>query len=246
MIPVSTQTHSAVFGTISCLVLSGLAFIADAQQVAVKPVTDIREVMREQALIAEMQLWPGFNVREIPVAVFDSVNTWFFFSDQAPEGFSPSDDDTGVFIFEGQYPLVRGNSVVRFGEVWTATSVLSNISRRTHEIYTPKDLAGIMVHEQFHVFQRTKHPGWRQNDGVLLFYPEETKEALFLRRVEKEAFKRAVLATDRMEITAWATTALDYRKERLDMIPAQFGNYEKDLQRTEGSVRLYRTNRPRS
>jgi len=216
------------------LALGIFASVTDAQQVATRPVTDVREVMREHALIAEMQLWPGFNVREIPVAVFDSVNTWFFFSDQAPEGFSPSDDDTGVFIFEGQYPLVRGNSVVRFGEVWTATSVLSNFSRRTRERYTPKDLAGIIVHEQFHVFQRTKHPGWRQNDGVLLFYPEETKEALFLRRVEKEAFRRAVLSDNKKEIAGWATTALDYRKERLDMIPAQFGNYEKDLQHTEG------------
>jgi len=129
---------------------------------------------------------------------------------------------------------VWGNSVARFGEVWTATSVLSNYSRRTKEKYTPKDLAGIIVHEQFHVFQRTKHPGWRQNDGVLLFYPEESKEALFLRRGEKEAFKRAVLATDKKEITGWALTALDYRKKRMDMVPEEFGNYEKDLQRTEG------------
>lgn len=127
-----------------------------------------------------------------------------------------------------------GNSVVRFGEVWTATSVLSNYSSRTLEKYKPKELAGLIVHEQFHVYLRTKHPGWRQNDGMLLFYPEETKEALFLRRIEKEAFKRAVLSNDKKEITGWALTALDYRKERLDMVPEPFGNYEKYLQRTEG------------
>jgi len=219
---------------IAVLALCGLASVAGAQPVAKKPVTDVREVMREHALIAESNLWPGFDVREIPVAVYDSVNTWLFFSDIAPDGFRQADHDTGVFVFEGQHPLVRGNSVVRFGDTWTATSVLSNYSRRTGEKYTPKDLAGIITHEQFHVFQRTKHPGWRQNDGVLLFYPEETKEALFLRRIEKEAFKRAVLATDKKEIAGWTLTALDYRKERLDMIPALFGNYERDLQRTEG------------
>ena len=219
---------------ITVLALCGLASVVEAQQVAIKPVTDVMEVMREHTLIAEINLWPGFNIKEIPVAVYDSVNTWLFFSDIAPEGFRQSDDGDGVFVFEGQYPLVWGNSVVRFGEVWTATSVLSNYSRRTNERYTPKDLAGIIAHEQFHVFQRTKHPGWRQNDGVLLFYPEETKEALFLRRIEKEAFKRAVLATDKKETTGWALTALDYRKERLDMVPEPFGNYEKDLQHTEG------------
>ena len=219
---------------IAVLALCGLASVAGAQQVAKKPVTDVREVMREHAVIAENSLWPGFDVEKIPVAVYDSANTWLFFSEIAPEGFTKADHDTGVFVFEGQFPMVRGNSVVRFGETWTATSVLSNYSRRTGEKYTPKDLAGIIAHEQFHVFQRTKHPGWRQNDGVLLFYPEETKEALFLRRIEKEALKRAVLATDKRAITGWAITALDYRKERLDMIPALFGNYERDLQRTEG------------
>jgi hypothetical protein len=230
----SMKSHCAVIGTIALTVLCGFASVADAQHIAVKPVTDIRAVMKEHALIAENDLWPGFDPEQIPVAIYDSVNTWFFFSDQAPEGFRQADDDAGVFVSEGQYPLVRGNSVVRIGETWTATSVLSNYSRRTGEKYTPKDMAGIIVHEQFHVFQRTKHPGWRQNDGVLLFYPEETKEALFLRRTEKEAFKRAVLSTDNKELAGWALTALDYRKKRLDMLPAPFGNYEKDLQHTEG------------
>ncbi|MDZ7633973.1 MAG: hypothetical protein U5L72_05850 [Bacteroidales bacterium] len=230
----STKSGRISIGIIALLALGSSATMTDAQEVTVKPVTDVREVMREHALIAEVNLWPGFNLKEIPVAVYDSVNTWLFFADHAPEGFRKADHDTGVFVLEGQYPLVRGNSVVRFGETWTATSILSNSSRRTGERYNSKDLAGIIVHEQFHVFQRIKHPGWRQNDGVLLFYPEETKEALFLRRIEKEAFKRAVLATDKKEITGWALTALDYRKERLDMVPVTFGNYERDLQRTEG------------
>ncbi len=234
MIPVSLSSRHTRVGIIALILLCSFTSAADVQQVAIKPVTDIRAVMKEHALIAENDLWPGFNIKEIPVAVYDSVNTWLFFSDQAPEGFRQADDDSGVLVFEGQHPLVRGNSVVRFGETWTATSVLSNYSRRTSERYTPRDMAGIIVHEQFHVFQRTKHPDWRQNDGVLLFHPEETKEALFLRRTEKEAFKRAVLSGSREEIAGWSLTALDYRKERLDMVPAPFRNYERDLQRTEG------------
>jgi hypothetical protein len=230
----SAEQSLAVIGTMAFLLLTVISPATDAQPVADKPVTDISAVMREHALITENDLWPGFDAGEIPLAVYDSVNTWLFFADQPPEGFRPADDYAGAYIYDGQYPLVRGNSVVRFGEAWTATSVLSNYSRRTGEWYTPKDMAGIIAHEQFHVFQRTKHPGWRQNDGVLLFYPEETKEALFLRRIEKEAFKRAVLATDKKEITGWALTALDYRKRRLDMVPESFGNYEKDLQHTEG------------
>jgi len=233
---ISSSKHSPLTGIaiIAAVALMGVAPVTDAQQPAPNPVTDIREVMREHAVIAEINLWPGFNVKEIPVAVYDSVNTWLFFTDHAPEGFRKADDFDGAFIFEGQYPLVWGNSVARFGEDWTASSVLSNYSRRTNERYTPKDLAGIIIHEQFHVFQRTKHPGWRQNDGVLLFYPEETTEALFLRRIEKEAFKRAVLSQDKKETAGWASVAMAYRNERLEVVPVQFGNYERDLQRTEG------------
>ena len=234
MTTLTNKSHLSGIGAIIVMVLGGFASVADAQQAGAKPVTDIRAVMREHALIAENDLWPGFDPEQIPVAIYDSVRTWLFFSDQPPEGFRAADDYAGAYFFDGQYPLVRGNSVVRFGEAWTATSVLSNHSRRTNERYTPGDIAGIIVHEQFHVFQRTKHPGWRQNDGVLLFYPRETKEALFLRRIEKEAFKRAVLSERKEELAGWALAALDYRKERVDRLPVQYGNYEKDLQLTEG------------
>ncbi|MGE5349807.1 MAG: hypothetical protein ACM3NP_11105, partial [Actinomycetota bacterium] len=131
----STNSFRIATATLFFL-LPGLAYTADAQQSTLKPVTDIMEVMKEHAAISEINLWPGFAPEKIPVAVYDSVNTWLFFSDQPPEGFSPAENFEGAFFFEGQYPPVRGNSVVRLGEVWTATSVLSNYSRRTDERYT--------------------------------------------------------------------------------------------------------------
>ena len=59
-------------------------------------------------------------------------------------------------------------------------------------------------------------------------------EALFLRRVEKEAFKRAVLFNNTGEISGWVKEALSYRDQRLNMINPVFGQYENELQRTEG------------
>jgi len=72
---------------IAVLTLVVIASVADAQQVANKTVTDVREVMREHDGIAEINLWPCFDLKKIPVAVYDSVNTWLFFADQPPEGF---------------------------------------------------------------------------------------------------------------------------------------------------------------
>ena len=204
------------------------------QHVENQPVEDIFRVM---ALVAENNdnpLWPGFNVSEIPVMVYDSINTWLFHAELAPDGFTEVKEHPGIYMFNGQYPIVRGNSVTRLGDKWIATSVFSSYARRTGEKYDTRDLAGIIIHEQFHIFQRINHPGWQQNDGLLLLYPAETAEALFLRRVEKEAFKRAVLSGNTGEISGWVKEALSYRDQRLNMVNPVFGQYEKELQRTEG------------
>ncbi len=205
-----------------------------AQTTSDDPVADVFAVM---ALADDSRmdiLWPGFRPRDIPVLVFDGRDTYLFHAPSAPEGFAPTAPDPGVFIHPGRHPLVRGNSVARLGEGWVATSVLAAVSKRTGEAYASKDLAGIIVHEQFHVFQRTRHPRWRPNDGVLLRYPAETAEALALRRLEKEAFRRAVTAAEPAAMAGWARQALHCRQERLGPLPEPFVTYEKELQRTEG------------
>jgi len=198
------------------------------------PVADVFEVMAPATAGRMDALWPGFKPSEIPILVFDGRDTHLLHSPNVPDGFIRVETHPGVSLFKGQHPQVRGNSIVRMGETWTATSVLSASSRRTGEQYALKDMAGIIVHEQFHVFQRMRHPRWRQNDGLLLLYPEETAEALFLRRKEKEAFQRAVVSETKKEIAGWAAAALRCREERLAGLPAPFVQYEKDLMRTEG------------
>jgi len=195
---------------------------------------DVFQIIAQVERIGEMELWPGFDIKAVPVMVFDSTDTWLFFSDVTPEGFLPVPGKAGVMSFKGQHALVRGNSIVRLGEKFIATSALTSHGKRTGEKYTVTDLAGIIVHEQFHVFQRLRHPTWRQNDGVLLFYPRETNESVLLRKLEKESFRRAVTSVARNDMAGWAFTALEYRNKRLALIPGVFSDYEKELQRTEG------------
>ena len=198
------------------------------------PVADIFEVMDKVDELSSLALWPGFEIPEIPVLIYDGLDTYQFHSASPHEGFIPIPEKTGVFIYEGQHPSVRGNSVVRLGDVWTATSVLSRASRRTQERYSIRDMAGIVIHEQFHVFQRTHHPEWRQNDGLLLIYPPESVESLFLRRLEKEAFKKGAVDKDAAGAAAWAKEGLKFREKRLSLVDTPFALYEKELQLTEG------------
>jgi len=210
--------------TTNCLINQPVS----GQSIRISDVMKVHEAMRPQ------NVWPGFLIDEIPVAVYDSTNTYLFFAGKAPEGFIPVESTPDIFVFNGQYPQVRGNSIVQIDGIWTATSVLTAYSRRTQEKYSPKDLAGIIVHEQFHNLQRTKHPYWRQNDGVLLFYPPETNESLSLRRLEKEAFKQAVTTDVITDIAGWATLGLTYRQERFQRLAQVFVDYERVLQLTEG------------
>ncbi len=204
------------------------------QEGPIAPVADVFKVM-ELASGSKMDtLWPEFKVSEIPVLVFDSLNTYLFHSSTAAEGFVRSGKDPEVWVYNGQHPLVRGNSIVRLGGNWTATSVLSTFSRRTGEKYDLKDMAGIIVHEQFHIFQRNHHPQWRQNDALLLIYPDETIESLLLRRMEKEAFKRAVTSNEQDQITGWSKLAMQLREDRLGLVAHAFAHYENELQLTEG------------
>jgi hypothetical protein len=177
-----------------------LLFLFAPDNRPVETATDVIKIVSEQS---NLLLWPDFRPTEIPVPVSDSVDTWLFYSNEPPEGFTAVEQYPGVYLFKGQHPLVRGNSVVRLGNWWTATSVFSRHARMTGERYTERDLAVLMIHEQFHVFQREKHLRWRQDDGVLLRSPAETTDALFLRRSEKEAFRRVVLSANTEEMTVW-------------------------------------------
>ncbi|MBN1388593.1 MAG: hypothetical protein JW965_09120 [Bacteroidales bacterium] len=218
----------------TAMLLLCMSYTVMGQEEKVEPVADVFKVMKLASDRSMDALWPGFRVSEIPVLVFDSLNTYLFNSSTSPEGFVRSHKDTVVWVYKGQYNMVRGNSIVRMGEDWTATSVLSSFSRRTGEQYDLKDMAGIIVHEQFHIFQRSHHPGWRQNDGLLLIYPVETAATLLLRRMEKEAFKRAVTSEGQEKIAGWAKVGIQLREERLDLVPYEFANYENELQLTEG------------
>ena len=219
------------FGILIYLLLMcilGMQILADD---SVADVFELKKLIDQQKKDA---LWPGFYPGEIPAAVFDGVNTYLFKHPSPPEGFVPVGDKEDVFIFRGQYNQVRGNSRVQINETWTATSLLQTHSRLTGEKYTLQDLAGIIIHEQFHVFQRLNHPDWRPNDGYLFNYPLDTPEMLALRRMEVEAFRRAVTAQSDKDASGWLNEALKWRDKRYRFMDDPLVDYEGELQRFEG------------
>jgi hypothetical protein len=199
-----------------------------------EPVADVFELMEMVNRVEKHVLWPGFHPGEIPTAVFDGVNTYLFKHSAPPEEFMLFREAKDVYVFKGQHSHVRGNSRVQLNGVWMATSVLRTHSRLTEEKYSLQNLAGIIVHEQFHVFQRIQHPDWRPNDGYLFNYPFDTPEMLALRSMETEAFRRAVAAQSPEETSDWVIEALKWRDKRYSLLDDALVHYEGELQRFEG------------
>ena len=158
-------------------------------------------------LAAALDVWPGFAMDRIPVAIFDGQRTTLHDHPSPP----------AEFPYEGRHPLVTANSSVQLGGVETAT------------ILSPHPSPGLIAHEKFHVHQRTKHPAWSANEADLFVYPLDDVGALSLQQREFDAWKRALEG----DVYA-ARLALSLRRERFAKIGATAAAYERGTELNEG------------
>ena len=192
------------------------------------------ELMEEVRRLESIPLWPGFEPGVIPVALFDGHNTYLFNFPIQPKGFLPVEGRDGVLFLRGQHPSVVGNRRIRISGIWVATSVPQFFSPVTKKKYSPSEMAAVIIHEKFHVFQALRHPDWRPNDMALFDYPPDTEESLALKKMEIEATRRAASADRDEDAAGWARSALNIRRRRLAGLPVRHAVYERELQRMEG------------
>jgi hypothetical protein len=210
---------------VTALGVAGSRPEAESRMPRPQPAADIFALMEAVKPYEARAIWPGFAPATIPVAVFDGMNTYAFGLPSAPEGFSLVPGRSGVYIYPGQHTLVRSNRRVSLGGIWTAAITT------TQPLET---FAGNVIHEKFHVLQAHRHPDWRPNDAFLFYYPLDTLETVLARRLEVEAFKRAVTALDEEDARGWAAEGLRYRRRRLATLAEGLATYEDEVQRLEG------------
>lgn len=175
--------------------------------------------------------WPGFDPLAIPLAIFDGTQTWLYRHPKPPAGFVPLSGSTpAARVFPGRFPAVTSNSSAEVGGVPTAT-LLGDGTRGSRP---PAELAAVALHEAFHVFQRTHHPGWSGNEGDLLVYPVTNADLLAARRLESEALRRALANGEDAGAACWARVALTYRRERFALLDSAFVAYERLTELSEG------------
>lgn len=191
-------------------------------------VGDAFALVAEADRLAAMDLWPGFDARSVPVAIYDGRNTLLFRHPGPPEGFAAVPGYESVRIFSGRHPSVTANSSTELGGTWTAT------------VLPPTDSvsfgrrAALLIHEAFHVFQRERHPAWSANEVELFTYPVDDLALLALRRLETEGLRRALASTVTDDASCWARTALDLRRARFAALSAEAVAYERKTELNEG------------
>ena len=178
--------------------------------------------------LAAHVLWPGFDPRTTPVAVYDGSRTLLFRHPHPPAGFQPLAGHAGVAAHSGRDSAVTANTTTTLAGVPTATLMPPGDSATTTE------RAGVLIHEAFHVFQRSHHPGWTANEADLFTYPVTDAQLLTLRRLETEALRRALSANGQDQAACWAEVAMELRHRRFADLPANAVAYERGIEWNEG------------
>lgn len=214
-----------------CLVLLAHALpAASAQRPPRGGAAAVYAVIEEvERTAARRALWPGFDPRRVPLAVFNGDTTFLFRHPNPPAEFVSLSSRQGVWAFAGRHESVTGNAPAPLGGVLTATAMLTPDARST-----VREQAALVIHESFHVFQRERHADWTANELELFVYPFEDADALSLRRMETLALARAEASRAKGPAQCWAVAALKFRGERFARMPAGSAAYERGTELNEG------------
>ncbi len=194
-------------------------------------VMEIVRVLEELEEKGTQDLWPGFRPSEIPVAVFDGDRTWLYRHPAPPEGFHRHPGEEGLHVMEGRHPAIRGNTSTELGGEETATIILSLLQ----DCPDVEDLAGVAIHEAFHVFQKRNHPEWGPG-GMGLENPVTDETLLALRRTETALLREALGEADPESARALTAAALEVRKERFSHLPPPIARFERGIELMEGTA----------
>ncbi len=207
-----------------------LAVLAWARTLAAEQPTraDPIEVIRAFRRVAAQELWPGFKPATTPVEFFDGASTYLLNHPSPPDGFRPVAGLQSIYVYPGQHETVRANTGTLVNGVPTATADISGNGSSADEV------AALLVHETFHVFQGRHYPAWGGNEMDLFTYPVDDAALLAERRLESIALVRALGATNQKDASCWAATALALRSKRFAGLPATAAAYERGVELREG------------
>ncbi|MVN87643.1 hypothetical protein GO986_12810 [Deinococcus sp. HMF7620] len=173
-------------------------------------------------------LWPNFVPAAIPYLIYDGHGTVLWRAPSPEPGWQEQKD---AWVYPGRHPSVTANTATRLPDGRLAASLMLS-SLDSH--LTALQLAGLAVHEAFHVYQEGDTRGlWDADELAALTYPVADPFILAARALESAALQRAL----RPDANTWplhAGRALAWRQARCERLAAEHVTYERAMERKEG------------
>lgn len=201
-----------------------------------QPVSDAKSAADGLAVIAEVdrlagrEIWPGFDLKSVPIALYDGRRTLLYRHPSPPDGFSQAADHPGIWVTDGLYKDVRANTATEIGGALTAVVELDTL----RDASSPTDCAAVVAHEAFHVYEMTRHKDWSANEAQLFTYTVENPDLLQMRRLESEALRRGLAADAVADQKRWAALAIRLRAQRFAALGTAGSSYERATEKFEG------------
>ena len=192
------------------------------------PPSGLLELLAEFDQMAARPLWPGFDPAHTPLAIYDGAHTWLVRHPSPPGGYVPVTGRPDIVVRDGRQAEVTANSSATIGGVSTATVMPAPSS------VAPRERAGLVMHETFHVFQGARHPGWSANEADFFSYPHTNVAGLAARRREYALLRRALAARDPGSAACDAFVAITERLARFESLGATLATYERLSELNEG------------
>lgn len=212
-----------------------LAVLIAALPFTFAPTDDINPgpIMLEIDYAAQhVALWPGFDPAAYPIAFFTGTTTWLYRYPTVPEGFTETTIIGSPLLHAGRHPIMVANTSADLDGVKVGTVMLDGMKE-----LAPRQIAAIAVHELFHVYQRANHPNWSANEAVIFTWPHDEAEIFALRRLETIFMRRALNTITSVDRLALAMRALELRRQRVTLMPAEHAEYERRSELNEGLAR---------
>jgi hypothetical protein len=209
---------------------SGCAIAVDKGEPVDGPIPDAMAIEQGISKRAQESLWPGFEPKSVPLAIFDGKRTYLFRHPSPPDGYSPLAGYPNSFSKDGRDAAITANTNVELGGEGTATLLLNP----EHPLGSVNKATAVAVHEAFHVYQRAHHASWVGNEADLFTYPLDDPELLSLRRQETLGLRFALNAKNAKLRNCWIRTTLNARAKRFAGMDATFAAYERGTELNEG------------
>ncbi len=184
----------------------------------------VKELQQLLGKIDYESLWHGFS--KAPIAVY---NEEYFYIDTPVCG-SMLLEKAADGIYRGRTDeRFMGNTAITIGDdciaIWNE-STIGDIDNT--------QLASLIVHEMFHVYQLANKENRFPNEWLGVSYPI-TIENLHLRNIERERLLRTCITEDEKKKIQYFSQFLQLRKERTELI-GKFIDYEKGIETVEGTA----------